>query len=159
MTYKLLGAATVIAASFLSGVFVISSGKSKIALLEALLELVTYIRTRIKLYLTPVGDILSSFRSEFLERSGFGKLMRESGLTAAITQVPCELPKGAKDTLVRFASGLGTGYAEQEMKRCDECITELERICAEEKEKLSKNKRLYLFLPPLCALSAIILLL
>lgn len=158
MTLRIMGAVMMIAASVGMGALFSSSCRKRIRSLTEALELIVYVRRSIEAFRTPVGEILATYRSEYLEECGFADSMRQNGLTAAIRDGYLDLPEQAETELLAFAEKLGTDYADSEVKRCDYYVSVLERMAAEESERLSLNGRLYLFLPPLGVLSLIILL-
>ncbi len=158
MIWKCVGALLIIGAAVYMGHFIASECKRKLQGTEEALALVKYIRRNIEAYLSPIGDILKGYSSEYLEECGFAHTMRETGLACAVEEGYLDLPIQAKRALWDFASSLGSGYAEAELKHCDYCIAMLEEVAASEREKLTLNGRLYRFLPPIGALSLIILL-
>ena len=159
MIWRIFGALLIIGASVYMGHFIASYGKRKLRSTEEALLLIKYIRRNIEAYLTPVGEILKGYTSEYLEICGFADAMRESGLKTAVEGEYLELPQAVKDDLSAFAEKLGSGYAEDELKMCDYYIGRLEESAAAAREKLTVNGRLYRLLPPIGGLSLIILLL
>ncbi len=123
---------------------------------EALCRLVRYIKENIDLFMTPVGNILSEYSDEVMENCGFSEAVRQSGLADAMHKGHLCLSDESRRAFCDFADSLGTSYRAEEVNRCTYFESVLSRSAELEKEKLEKNKKLYLFIPPLCALSVIL---
>ena len=159
MILKVFGSLLILGASSFLSLILGRIGSRRLCALAEVKRLLIFISRNIESFLTPVGAILSSYRSDYLDSCGFSDAMKRDGLCAAFLRGYVELPSEAEELMISFSSELGDSYAEEEVKKCRHYITLLEDIEAEEKARVEKNRDLYRFLPPLGALSLIIILL
>lgn len=159
MIVKTIGCILILGASSCLSLMLGRMGSRRLYAIAEVKKLLIFISRNIESFLTPVGTILSSYRSDYLDSCGFSDAMKEDGLCAAFLRGYADLPPEAEELMINFAGELGDSYAEDEVKRCRHYITLLEEIEAEEKARVEKNRDLYRFLPPLGALSLIIILL
>ena len=158
MLMKSVGCLLILVASSFISLILGKSGERRLRSLDETKRLVLYISRNIESFLTPVGDILSSYISEYLENSGFSEAMRCDGLCAAFLRGYIDLPPVAEDLMINFSGELGESYVDDEIKKCSHCLRTLEEIESAERDRVEKNRNLYRFLPPLGALSLIIIL-
>ncbi|MBR6807116.1 MAG: hypothetical protein IKM46_01920 [Clostridia bacterium] len=156
---KTVGCILILGASSCLSLILGRLGSRRLCALAEIKRLLVFISRNIESFLTPVGVILSSYHSDYLELCGFSDAMKNDGLCAAFLRGYADLPPEAEELMINFSSELGDSYAEDEVKRCRHYITVLEEIEAVEKARVEKNRDLYRFLPPLGALSLIIILL
>lgn len=159
MMIKALGCITILSASALLSMMLGRIGKNRLCAIDETKKLLQHICRNIESFLTPVGMMLTSYRSQYLEETGFADAMRKDGLCAAFLRGYLDLPEDAEEMMIEFSSELGDSYADDEVKRCRHYLTLLEQIEVSERERVEKNRDLYRFLPPLGALSLIIILL
>lgn len=159
---KWAGAIILVAASYLCGQALSGEDGKKLSAIEAMAELLKYIRRRMWTERLPLYQIFSAYEDDFLEKIGFLELMRShrthinNRWKQALNLLPLE--KEVFGELLRFGNELGLLPLEEQIKRLDGCMDFLEN----EKAKLAKA------LPPkqkttktvclLCGLLAAILL-
>ena len=155
---RILGSSLILAASILLSLTLVHCSRKREAEYDALCALLRHIRDNIDCFMTPIGTILESFNSEPLKQCGFSRVMCEEGLSAAAASGFLSVSDEAVGLLIEFADGLGIGLRDEEMRRCEYyfgCMREL----AEAEHNRAKNcAKLYMYLPPLAALSLIIVL-
>lgn len=133
-----LGAAFIIAASYVCGTALARAEGQKAIAVDALIAFLKYIRRRISSERTALYDIFSAFSNAFLEEAGFLKTLRESNYTlnqrwAGATKQLC-LDFEIEAELLRLGEDLGRLPLDEQEKRIDAC---LDALCAE-KERLCK---------------------
>lgn len=134
----------------------IASSRRRIRHTEALVELVRHIRTHIEYFLTPVDLIFSDFRNETLESCGFCPVLRDSGLAEALRTGGGSFSPETRLIAEKFASSLGDGYRDGQLRLCDFCISGLSEQLERERESYDRNLNMYRFVPCLLALFIIL---
>lgn len=126
--------------------------------MDGLLQLLRHIRERIACFRTPKGEILESFQNPALARAGFLRALEGGDLAAALSasEQRLYLDEGERAILSEFAAGLGTGFAEEELARCDLAIARLEQAIALRREALPRTAKLYRTMVMCSALAIII---
>ncbi len=158
MILKLVGAVMVLVSSAVFGSYAANVYSRRGISAEEVAAFIKYIKRNIESFSMPVGEILSTYESEHFERTGFLDAMRADGLTEAIRGGYLTLSGTAEREFLEFASRLGSDYTDGEIKRCEYYVNLFEELSKTEKENASTNGRLYRLLPPLGAVSLIILL-
>ncbi len=158
MILRLIGALMILTSSAVMGAYIANVYSRRVTSTEEVAAFIKYIKRNIESFKMPVADILSSYDSEHFERVGFLEAMRTAGLEEAICGGYLTLSQAALGEFLSFASRLGRDYTEGEVKRCEYYIGVFEELAAAEKENIATNGRLYRLLPPLGAISLIILL-
>ena len=135
--------------------------RERLAQLEGFILLLRHIREQIAVFRTPTREILSGFQNEALRRAGFLAAAEERGFAAALYAVRDRLylDECEEAALSEFAHGLGGGYTEEELARCDLCLGRLTAAAEERRAALPRLARLYRTLMVGGALAVIILLL
>ena len=113
--------------------------------MDGFLQLLRHIRERIACFHTPKGEILESFQNPALARAGLLSALGGGDLAAALsaTEGRLYLDEGERAILSEFAEGLGTGFAREELMRCDLAISRLEHAIAVRREALPRTSKLY----------------
>lgn len=132
--------------------------RERLLQLDGFLLLLRHIRERIACFHTPMGEILESYENPALMRCGFLEAARGGDLSAALaaTADRLYLDEGECAILREFASGLGAGFAEEELARCDLAILRLEAALAARREALPRTAKLYRTVVMCFALAVII---
>lgn len=156
---RLIGCVLILLASLGMSLALMRRSRRREAEYAALLSLIRHIRDSIDCFMAPVGSILSSFSSQALEETGFADVMRSDGLTAAAESGLLSVSEETSDLLRDFASELGHGLRDEEMRRCEYFADRMSELADAERSRAESCRRLYLYLPPLGALSLIIVLL
>ncbi len=159
MIYRLVGGGILLLWSAAAGRLFTERQSAGYRVLDELIRLLEYIKRNIATFRTPIQSILQTYSSDILDDCGFTEIMRSRGLEAALDCGTLDIPREGKRLLQEFSERLGSDYTENEIKRCDYYIDLLREVSSREKERLSKNERLYKYLPPLAVLSLIIVIL
>ena len=129
---KLLGALLILSVGIFSAYLSVQYEKKRLTVVDGWIDLILYIRGQIDCYLLPIGDILLGG-----DRALFEACMSPSNaadLPAILGASEIYLDGDAKRTLESFVREIGTGYREEQLKRCDFFIaslrTQRERIAA-----------------------------
>lgn len=156
MILRVLGGGLILACSVCVSLYLSAESRRKVENVHAVRELIGYIRRNIDSFLTPIRRILKEYRCDVIDGCGFGDVMRREGLTAAAEGEYLPLPKDAQTELLAFARSIGSGYRDEEIKRCEYYEGVLLQIEEREREISDKNRNLYRYLPPLGALSLLV---
>ena len=156
---NIIGGALILASSLGISVYLISEGKRRICACEAVCALITFIKQNIEAFGTPIDGILDTCRIDYLDNCAFGEVMRQKGLPSAASEGILTLGKEAQNDFETFAENIGKGYRDEEIKRCDYYLSRFELHLAEERERYERYTPMYRYLPPLGAMSVIIMLL
>ena len=150
------GASLVLAGSFAASSSFVSDKKRLIRHTEAVLGLISHVRTDIDHFLTPVGGLFEDFRNDDLESCGFSSILREKGLDAAVCSQTASLTEETQEILRCFSSALGRSYKEEQLRICDYCTVRISEELAREREKLKRDLGTYRFAPLIFALFIIL---
>ena len=133
--------------------------RERLLQLDGFLLLLRHIRERIACFQTPKSEIFGSFQNAALLRAGFLTALRGGDLSAALsaTQARLYLDEGESAILSEFAEGFGTGFAKEELARCDLAIARLEHAIATRREALPRTAKLYRTVVMCSALAVIII--
>ena len=158
MILRMIGAVMILISSAVMGTYMANVFGRRITSTEEVASFIKYIKRNIESFKMPVDEIISTYTSEHFEETGFRDAVIRDGLKVAASGGYLTLSKKAEQELVEFLSCLGSDYAEGEVKRCEYYIGVFEDILNAERENMATNGRLYRLLPPLAAISLIILL-
>ncbi len=151
---KLFGALLVLLAAFTSGAECSRTEKKRLALLDAWIELIFFIRSQIDCYLSPVESLL-----EGADLSAFPQALPESPtLSSLFLSSQALLDKEAERLLDAFVREIGGIYREEQLKRCDHYTEALSRLREKQAAELSGRVRAARALSLCIALGLIILL-
>lgn len=139
LSIKLIGCLLVLASG---GGFAIAATryeKKKLAVLDAWIDLIFYIRSQIDCYLTPLAEILRNAEDDLIQ-SCMGSEKAES-LSPLLQASSAYLGEDARRLLDAFARELGGNYREEQVKRCDYYLAALHGIREKQKEELPARLR------------------
>lgn len=158
---KTAGSVTLVIAAIYYGTVMICEERSKLITADAICEMMQYVRDNIEHFMKPLPDILASYRNDTLEKIGFLGDVRENGMKYA--QLDRYFGKNAVDgevfaVLSDFCGKIGEGYRNDEIRRCDYAIAQIEKRTAKMKDDFSSKAKIYRTLPPLFALSILLIL-
>ncbi len=157
MTY-FIGCGFIMVSSIAVGFSMSYDIRKKTLITCELYSLIEYIYKNINSFQLPIGDILKDFRSTLLEQTGFCELMRNYSLKYALENSALPISKNAYALMYEFSESLGLSYREAELSRCNYYMEAFSELMENEKAAEQKNKKICRYLPPLCALSVIVLL-
>ncbi len=129
--------------------------KRRLSLLDAWIELIGSMRWEIESRLTPIDRFFASADRQLLKT--LGKTNAKSPSELLPLTAPFFSPE-INGVLARFSESLGDCYREEQLRRCDECLTALRRIRERQAAELPARKRLGIALPLSAALGISILL-
>jgi len=132
--------------------------RKKICFLEAMTELIRYLRARIDYLSMPLDEIFASFYNEFLEHSGFSEVMRKRGLKDAVLESE-NLDETERQFFLGFLNTLGSNCREEELKLCNYYLEELTVKLTNLKAEYPGKAKLWRSLPILGCLSLFLFLL
>lgn len=157
MTFLFAAGSSLVFASSLAAASSVVSGKRKrIRHTEAILGLFSHVRSNIEYFLTPVDGIFADFRNDALESCGFSRVLRESGIDAAVRSNTASFSPQTGELLLSFSSSLGKGYKEEQLRLCDYFREKVSEELERERESLKRNLPAYRYAPPVFALFIIL---
>ena len=112
---------------------------------EGFLALLRHIRERIACYRTPAPELFCGFQNPALSRTGFLAALGSADFSHALAAAAERLYLDDEEceALRAFAAGLGSGFAEEELLRCDLAIRHLEAAVAARRDALPRSARLF----------------
>lgn len=132
--------------------------RKKIFFLDAMAELIRYLHARIDYLSTPLDEIFASFHNDFMEHTGFSKVMRQRGMRVAILENSF-LDEKERQFFLGFFDTLGSNCREEELKLCDYYLEELTVQLSGLKAEYPGKAKLWRILPLLGCLSLFLFLL
>ena len=134
--------------------------RERLLQMDGFLLLLRHIRERIACFRTPKGEILESFQNPALLRAGFLSALDGGDLASALaaSHDRLYLDEGELAILSEFADGLGGGFADEEILRCDLAISRLESAIAARREATPRIAKLYRTVVLCSALAVVIVL-
>ncbi|MBQ6263785.1 MAG: hypothetical protein IJK58_09760 [Clostridia bacterium] len=141
------GVSLVLVSSLAVSYSFISDKRKTIRHTEAILELISHVRSNIDFFLTPVEGIFEGFKNDALESCGFSDVLRRSGIEKAVGIHAASLSKVTEDALVNFSRSLGRSYKEEQIRLCDFCSEKVSAELEREREELKRNLGTYRFAP------------
>ncbi len=155
--FTLIGALAVLLCGIEGARILNQRSEREVFLIDSYISLVRYITVQIDCFAMPIGEILKSCDEDLLRVCGASK---EDGVTDLLTLFShCELSdKDARSVLFDFCSGFGKSYLGEQLKRCEVCVSMLEKRKEELNKELPKKKKLNFTLCVSGALCVIIVL-
>ena len=132
--------------------------RERLLQMEGFLLLLRHIRDRISCFQTPKGEILVGFQNSALSRAGVLPAASGGDLSSALASAADRLylDEGEAAILSEFAVGFGSGFAGEELSRCDLAISRLEAALAARREALPRTAKLYRTVVVCMALAVVI---
>ena len=153
---KSVGCLLLLALGALSGFWLSVFEKKRVRQANGFLTLIRNVRLQIDCFGTPVGQILSSLDAH--TREDLGAPQKAKDMQELLLLTPLLLPRECCTLLHEFATALGSGYREEEIRYCEYYESRLEAQARKLENELEKRIRLS-FLLPLSLVAALILLL
>lgn len=153
---KAIGCFLVLAAGGAGALLCVHRERRRLSVLDAWIELIRSVRTKIDCFLMPQNAILAALEERVVIDCG-GTYPCRSFAQLAQAAKPY-LPPDGNRTVAAFASGIGTGYREEQVRACDYYVETLRRIREQTAEGLSSRLRVRVALCLSAALGATILL-
>lgn len=142
---KLFGALGILLAAAVLAARGGSVFRERIRQLEGFLLLLRHLRDEIGVLHTPKDRILSGFSHPALARAGITGAALRAGLPAALAAAADRLYLDHEEMAILegFAADLGSGYAPEEVARCDLAIARLTAKLTARREALPQTARLF----------------
>ena len=156
---KLAGALLLLLAAGWYGWNGIREERQRLRELEALWELVRFVRSNIGNFARPLPEIYADFRNAVLEADGFLPILREKGAEEALRS--CRIPRRDAEVgriMEGFARGIGKGYQAEEEKLCSYTEERLAELLGKRRGETADREKLYRTIPMMLALSAALIL-
>lgn len=128
---KLVGSLLILAAGGFAAFGSVNREKKRLRVLEAWIELLSYIRGQIDLYLMPMDDILSHAEQSLLRRLGVSSQTRS--LRVCLERTLPDLDDESRRLLSIWIRECGSSYREEELRRCDHTL----RALREQRDRLA----------------------
>lgn len=158
MIGKWIGAGIVITAAWLFSIGLIRDHRKILRELEALCDMIQYIRDNIDHLMKPLPEIFGSYRNDYLETIGFLPQVRHAGLKQAWNEQSFAFSGEPFLLLSNFIRTIGNGYRTEELRLCDYTITRLNETLEHLRRDSSNRLKLYKTVPTMFALSIILIL-
>ena len=160
--YKLAGTAVLLLASLLYGRCKVMEERKKVHEFEALLDLVNCITDGIEYGMKPLPEIFAEYRNEILEKNGFLEMARKSGLRETWMAYERKFSVSGGNGMKQFAGfcmKIGNGYKKEELELCGITRKRMEEELEKRKKDNGNREKLYRTIPPLMAMSLVLMLL
>ena len=142
---KWIGIALLLCCGVLCGIFLAAFERAKCLQAEGFVDLIRNVRLQIDCFGTPVSRILSSLDEKLY--AALGAKRGAADLHAMLASTLLLVDREFSKLLFDFASSLGTGYREEELRYCDYYLARLSPLSQKVREELEKRMRLALILP------------
>ena len=123
MLFKVIGASMVLAAAAFYAEKILSGDKKRIDHLDAVIDLITYIKNQIDLYAMPLEKIYKSVDRDKLKRLCLDSPPKD--FYEVIDNQELIFDGDIKRELSEFSSSLGKGYREMQLKLCERTLSRL----------------------------------
>lgn len=157
---KILGALLLLISSLCFGNSMIKGEAEKINESLAIAELIKYVRDNIEHFVKPLPDIFLSYKNELLEKNGFLTFVRKNGIQKSAEKIDdffhCD--RDVISIFRKFCSDIGGGYRDEEIRLCSFSLSQLERKIEKIKNDHLSKVKMYRTIPPLFALSVVLIL-
>ncbi len=121
---RLCGVCCLLGTGILAALFSVREQKRRLSVPDGWIALIRYMRSEIDCFLTPVEEILRASQSPLLAFCKAEETVTLSGLFCATEHY---LSAEARRILSSFLKESGTLYREEQVKRCDDCLSALTR--------------------------------
>ena len=156
---KIIGLFIIFFSSVFLGLYSSYMDKCSLFFMSEILRFIEHTKEQIKHFNAPLNEIYNSFNCKDKTMKLFLENISNNGLTQAVESSRKSLPYEYHSTLNEFALKLGKTNRDDQVKLCDYCCKQLEKVFNEEKEKLKTNSKLKITLSIYIGLLLIILLL
>ncbi len=155
MQIKILGGVCLLSVGAFSAVGRVSAERKRLDVLDAWIELISYLRARIDRNLTPLDELLQN-----ADKRIFSRLASKSArdLPSLLAASEPSLDARALHALRQLLGSFGDGYKADQVRQCDDCLLELGQVRRAVAEELPSRIRLSLTLALCIPLGAVVLL-
>ncbi len=155
---KLIGSVALLVASLYYGQVKIRGERVGIKEVASLAEMVKYIGERIEHFSQPLPEIFAQYRNDHLESIGFLPYVRTMGISGAVENCRMTLDGDDRELFLKFAGAIGRGYRDEELSLCRYTYTKLTESEDKMRAAIKDKEKLYRTIPPMLALSVILIL-
>ena len=128
-----------------------------IACIEGFIALMRYVRTQIDCYALPLEEIFGRCDENILVRCGYYDEELPKDFLGFFNRLDIK-DKELYRIMLGFSADFGKHYREEQLKRCDACIVELEALSEQARQTVASRKKLNVTLCLSGAAALIILL-
>lgn len=153
---RLLGVGVLLALGAYCALFTSNREKKRLTVIDAWIELLYCVRNQIDCFSSPLPQILKGVDPSLLERIGAKK-----ECTGALELVDASVPfldRDSQKLLGDWAKEIGTTYREEQVRRCDHYLRDLEAHRDKVRQHLPMRLKMLTTLHLCAALGAVILL-
>ena len=153
---RILGACTVLGIGILAALSTVQKERKKLLVLEAWIALLYYVRNQIDCFSLPLDQILSNADRSLINTLGYcGEAPSPEQLLNASEPF---LDVDSQKLLGTLIGELGSSYRQEQVKRCDYFLKELETQRDKTKQNLPMRQKMLVTLHLCAGLGAVILL-
>ena len=156
--FEYLGAGILVISAWLISCTLIHEHTTALNELEALYDMIFYIRDNIEHLMKPIPDIFREYKNHFLETCGFLSEVRSKDLRAAWETQTFHISGETKQLLEHFIKNIGNGYRKEELRLCDYTLERLRKLLDRTRSDTINQLKLYKTVPMMLALSVILIL-
>lgn len=153
---KWMGALVLLLASVGYGTLCIGEERKRYHLLFGTVAFVERIGENVRHFAKPLSEIYGLCAGTVPD--AFLQLCQKEGIRSAWEKSPLTLHEGWGEVMENFCFHIGTSFHEDCVHLCDYTLGQLEKEAQKQKEELGKKEKLYRTLPPLGALSLVLLM-
>lgn len=153
-----IGAGILLAAAWLVSAGLIRDHKTDLQELEALYDMIAFIRDNIEHRMKPLPDIFETYTNAWLESCGFLPAVRRTDLRQAWEEQIVSVTGDARSLVEDFVRNIGSGYRTEELRLCEYTLSRLRGILEQTRADTANRLKLYKTVPMMVALSVILIL-
>ena len=155
ISLKLIGGAMILGVGIAAAILGARREKRKLAILDGWIDLISYIRNQIDLYLTPLDEILQK-----ADAIGLSHPQKENPpcLSALFHATAWGLGEEEKRLIGGFVNEIGDGYREDQIRKCGYYLENLRALRTSRAAELSPRIRVMLALSICSSMGVAILL-
>lgn len=155
MLFKLLGCGLLLSAGAFTAYRGVRAEKKRLDVVEAWIDLISELQSQISCYLRPIDEILGEIDKTIKKRLGAPQALTPIELLHA--SMP-SLDRESARYLSTFVREVGGSYREEQLKKCDFCLSALQRQREKQAHELPSRQKLTFTLSILAPLGVAILL-
>lgn len=153
-----IGAGILVASAWFVSAGLIRDHKTGLQELEALYDMISYVRDNIEHLMKPLPDIFETYTNDYLETCGFLPAVRQTDLRQAWDVQAFAITGEARHLVHDFIQNIGSGYRTEELRLCEYTIGRLRGILDHARADTANQLKLYKTVPMMFALSVILIL-
>ncbi|MBE6625777.1 MAG: hypothetical protein E7628_01160 [Ruminococcaceae bacterium] len=155
---KIAGSVILLATSIYFGQVKITAERTRIKILSSFGDMIKYIGEKIEHFSSPLPEILSEYNNPYLESVGYLDAIRSHGLSLVPDCLKISQNHEEYILIKRFTDSIGKGYKDEEVTLCKYTHQKLAELEEKMSAVLKDKEKLYRTIPPMLALSVILIL-